>query len=146
MTITSYTYKIISTNPSIGAMEVEFSAAGYPTVLVGARMPYQGEDLDSLVRTFAPTEHWENVGRQVAEVAVGHEASYAAPEPQPPTVQDQIVALERANPITHRNLRDLTMVVAQIAGRLEGVDPMVNPAVQQLAALEAQIAALREQL
>lgn len=84
--ITSYTYKIVSTNPSIGAMEVEFSAAGLPTVLVGARMPYQDEDLDSLVRSFAPIGHWETIGKQFADVSVGHEAIVDVPPPEPPTV------------------------------------------------------------
>lgn len=68
---------------------------------------------------------------------------YVAPVPTP---LDQIAAIESANPITHRNLRDLSMTVAQIAAAVAGVDPMVNPAVQQLTALEAQIAALRAQL
>lgn len=68
---------------------------------------------------------------------------YAAPE-LPPAAQ--IAALEAANPITHRMLRDLSMAVAQIAAAVTGTDPMVNPAVQQVAALEAQIAALRAKL
>lgn len=75
----------------------------------------------------------------------------APPEPEPepvapPTPLQQIAALEAANPITHRNLRDLSMTVAQIAAAVTGADPMVNPAVQQIAALEAQIAALRAQI
>ena len=63
-----------------------------------------------------------------------------------PTPVDQIQALEDANPITHRMLRDLSMTVAQIAGVVTGTDPMVNPAVQQIVALEAQITVLRAQL
>jgi len=63
-----------------------------------------------------------------------------------PTPVDQIQAIEAANPITHRMLRDLSMTVAQIAGVVTGTDPMVNPAVQQIVALEAQIAVLRARL
>ena len=63
-----------------------------------------------------------------------------------PTPVDQIQAIEAANPITHRMLRDLSMTVAQIAGAVTGTDPMVNPAVQQIVALEAQIAVLRARL
>ena len=63
-----------------------------------------------------------------------------------PTPLEQIAAIEAANPITHRNLRDLSMTVAQIAAAVTGTDPLVNPAVQQIVALEAQIAALRAQL
>ena len=68
---------------------------------------------------------------------------YVAPVPTPLA---QIAAIEAANPITHRNLRDLSMTVAQIAAAVTGTDPLVNPAVQQIVALEAQISALRAQL
>lgn len=63
-----------------------------------------------------------------------------------PTVQDQIVALEAANPITHRNLRDLAMAVAAL-GELVTGQPAANlPMVQTIQSLEDQIAALRSQL
>lgn len=61
------------------------------------------------------------------------------------TPLEQIAAIEAANPITHRNLRDLSMTVAQIAAAVTGTDPMVNPAVQQIALLQTTIDALREQ-
>jgi len=63
-----------------------------------------------------------------------------------PTPIDLIKAIEAANPITHRNLRDLSMTVAQLAAAVTGTDPWVNPAVQQIMALEAQIAVLRAQI
>lgn len=90
--ITSYTYKIVATNPEMGAMEVEFSSPGLPTVLVGARMPYTDEDLDTVVRSFAPIGHWESLGKTVADVAVGHESAVdlTAEQPvvQPQTMQE----------------------------------------------------------
>ena len=74
------------------------------------------------------------------------EAEALRPVPPLLTPVDQIKAIEDANPITHRMLRDLSMTVAQIAGAVTGTDPMVNPAVQQIVALEAQIAVLRARL
>lgn len=74
------------------------------------------------------------------------ETSTLIPDEADQTTLQQIAALEQANPITHRMIRDLTMSVAKIAAAVTGVDPMVNPAVKQIAALEAQIAALRAQL
>ncbi len=62
-----------------------------------------------------------------------------------PTPLDQIAAIESANPITHRMLRDLSMTVAQIAAAVTGTDMMTNPAVQQITLLETQINTLREQ-
>lgn len=83
--ITSYTYKIISTNSDMAAMVVEFSAPDLPTVQVGARMPYVGEDLDALVRSFAPITHWESLSKQVADVPIGDEVVVnITPPPTPP--------------------------------------------------------------
>lgn len=86
--ITSYTYRITNVNKDIAAMEVEFSSPGLPTVLVGARMPYVGEDLDTLVRSFAPMAHWETFNKPVADVSVGHTAEVVIdpiPAPVPPS-------------------------------------------------------------
>ncbi len=75
--------------------------------------------------------------------------SYVIEETQPviaPTPAEQIVAIETANPITHRNLRDLGMTVGQIAGAVTGTDLLQNPAVQVIVAIEGQIAPLRAQI
>lgn len=76
------------------------------------------------------------------------EAEYLTAQPLPPepSPAEKIVAIEAANPITHRNLRDLSMTVAQIAAAVTGTDPMVNPAVQKIVSLEAEITALRAQI
>lgn len=63
----------------------------------------------------------------------------------PPTPLQEIATIEQSNPITHRNLRDLSMTVAQIAAAVTGTAPMTNPAVREIAALTAQIDALRAQ-
>ena len=76
------------------------------------------------------------------------EAEYIAAQPAPPEPNplEKIRTIEAVNPITHRNLRDLSMTVAQIAGVVTGTDPMVNPAVKEIVAIEAQIAVLRAQI
>lgn len=76
------------------------------------------------------------------------EAEFLALQPAPPepTPAEKIAAIEAAYPITHRNLRELSLTVAQIAGAVTGTDPMVNPAVQQIVAIEAEIAPIRAQL
>lgn len=63
----------------------------------------------------------------------------------PPTPIQEIAALEAAKPITHRNLRDLALAVADIASVITGKPATENPAVREIQELEAQIAALREQ-
>jgi hypothetical protein len=83
---------------------------------------------------------------QVTSVELTQAELDALPVPIELTPEQQIAALETAHPITHRNLRDLSMTVAQIAGAVTGTDPTVNPAVQAILALEAQLAPLRAQL
>lgn len=61
------------------------------------------------------------------------------------TPLDTITALESANPITHRMLRDLLLSVGQIAGAVTGQDPMANKAVRDVVALSSQIDTLREE-
>lgn len=58
---------------------------------------------------------------------------------------EQIKAIETANPITHRMLRDLSMTVGQIAGAVTGQDITQNPAVKAIIALNAKIDPLRAQ-
>lgn len=71
MTIENITYEITAANEELRCMEVVFRAPGYPDVLVGARMPFEGESLDSLIASFAPILHWEEISKQVVPVTVG---------------------------------------------------------------------------
>lgn len=74
------------------------------------------------------------------------EAEALRPTPPAPSVLDEIRALEAANPITHRHLRDLSRAVAQIAEAITGQPAATLPMVQEITALEVKIAALRAQL
>ena len=77
--ITTYSYRILSTNPALGAMTVEFSSPGYATVEVGARMPFVGEPLNEFMTTVAPIGFWLDSKKIVATVEVGASASVAVP-------------------------------------------------------------------
>ena len=68
-----------------------------------------------------------------------------ADAPLPPTPLQEISAIEAANPITHRMLRELTLSVAGIASAVTGKAPEENKAVRDILELEAEIAALRQQ-
>lgn len=70
-----YTYKIISTNPEARHMEVEFSSEGYPTVLVGTRLPLKGETLDDMLRLYAPIQYWNEQASEVSVPEVGSSGS-----------------------------------------------------------------------
>jgi hypothetical protein len=62
-----------------------------------------------------------------------------------PTPLEQIAAIEAAKPITNRNLRELALAVADIASAITGKPVDENPAIREIQALEAQVAALRAQ-
>ena len=76
---------------------------------------------------------------------------YPAIPETPPTPKEaalaQILAIEQANPFTHRHLRDafdaLTTVIAQVN---PAYDLTKVPGFQAVAAVEGEIAALRTQL
>jgi hypothetical protein len=66
----------------------------------------------------------------------------------PPTVQDQLNALDAANALTQRNLRETVMLMAEAFRQISGgaVDLSAIPGVAQVYAVEAEAEALRAQL
>lgn len=62
-----YTYEIADVNPDARVMEVIYRADGHQTVRIGARLPYKGENLDSIVRMYEPVAFWLE---QQAEVII----------------------------------------------------------------------------
>lgn len=69
MSIT-YNYEIISVNESANSMEIIYTADGYPTQHIGARLPYEGETVEGIVEMFSPVAMWleQNITKVVPEV------------------------------------------------------------------------------
>lgn len=74
MSIT-YTYRIINVDVPARCMEVVYSADGHQTMHIGARLPYEGEALEDVVRQYAPVAYWEEQTRSVLHVEVGAEGT-----------------------------------------------------------------------
>lgn len=66
-----YTYEIVSTNEQGRCMEVRYASAGRESVLVGTRLPFAGESLDSVVAEYAPIRYWADLDKQVELPAIG---------------------------------------------------------------------------
>lgn len=86
MTIT-YSYEITAVNQSARCMEIIYTADGHQTMHIGARLPYEGETLEDVVRMFEPVRYWEE--RQLAVVVpqvgeAGTLTSLSPPEPNRP--------------------------------------------------------------
>jgi hypothetical protein len=72
----AYTYEIVSVDEQAKCMEVEYSSEGYQTMRVGARLPFEGESLDSVIRSFAPVQTWAESSLSVTVPSVGHRGSF----------------------------------------------------------------------
>jgi hypothetical protein len=70
MSIT-YKYEIISVDAAARCMEVVYSAEGHQTMHIGARLPYDDETLEQVIRMYAPTMFWSSVLRGVIVPVVG---------------------------------------------------------------------------
>lgn len=53
-----YSYKIENVNAPAKAMEIVYTSEGRETQRIGARMPYEGESLEAVVRMFSPVNLW----------------------------------------------------------------------------------------
>jgi hypothetical protein len=70
MSIT-YTYQIIAVDEAARNMEVVYSAEGHQTMHIGARLPFEGEPLEAVIKAFAPVPLWLALVTPVVAPAVG---------------------------------------------------------------------------
>lgn len=91
MSIT-YSYEIIAVNEQARCMEIVYTAEGHQTMHIGARLPYEGETVEQIVRMYEPVRYWEEQQLAVIVPQVG-ETGTLAPLP----VQDQAPIQADAN-------------------------------------------------
>lgn len=85
MSIT-YSYEIIAVNEAARCMEIVYTADGHQTMHIGARLPYEGETLEQIIRMYEPVRYWEEQQLAVIVPQVGETGTLAPipiPEPQP---------------------------------------------------------------
>lgn len=77
-----YNYKIISVNEAARCMEIIYSSEGRKTMHIGARLPYDGEVLEDVIRMYAPTQYWAEQELTVVppEIGLSGDISYAYDE------------------------------------------------------------------
>lgn len=66
-----YTYEVVAVDNAANSMEVVYSADGYETLHVGVRLPFEGEELATVIDLFAPIAFWESATAVYQSVAVG---------------------------------------------------------------------------
>lgn len=77
-----YTYQIIKVDEAARCMEVVYSADGHQTMHIGARLPFEGEALEDVIKAFAPVPLWLELARPVQVPVVGVQGT-VGPEPKP---------------------------------------------------------------
>ena len=67
----TFTYEIVNVDENARCMEVVYSSEGRQTVHIGARLPYEGESLESVIQAFAPVPFWREQETPVVVPEVG---------------------------------------------------------------------------
>ncbi len=83
-----YKYTIISVDAEARCMEVVYEAEGHKTMHIGARLPYEGEQLEDVIRMFSPVAYWLEQQAAVVVPTVGSTGVLAPVVPVEVTVQE----------------------------------------------------------
>lgn len=70
-----YTYKIINADKTARCMEIVYTADGHETLHIGARLPYEGEELEAIIRMYAPISYWIEKTKNVIVPEIGYTGS-----------------------------------------------------------------------
>lgn len=73
----TYAYTIINVDESARCMEVVYSAEGHQTMHIGARLPFEGEALEDVIKAFAPVPLWIELATPVVVPPVGASGTLA---------------------------------------------------------------------
>lgn len=74
-----YSYTVTRIDQESKCMDVEFVAEGFEPIVVGVRLPMLGEDVDAVIKAFAPRSVWNPPVVEYATVAVGTSGSFVEP-------------------------------------------------------------------
>lgn len=75
MTTVDYTYEITRVDPEAKSMDIVYTSEQYGSITVGARMPWEGETVESVVRSFSPVRFWIESDQAVGQVWLGYQGS-----------------------------------------------------------------------
>lgn len=67
----AYSYEVKTVDSDAGFMEIEYTADGKEPILVGAHIPYEDDDFDAVVASYAPYSIWIEQSSVKATVDVG---------------------------------------------------------------------------
>lgn len=66
-----YTYEIVRVDEQSRVMDVVYTHEVHGQMLVGVRLPFQGEDLEQVIRSFSPAPRWRELELPVVAPGTG---------------------------------------------------------------------------
>lgn len=75
MTTINYSYEITRVDPENKAMDITYTSEQYGSITIGARMPWEGETVDDVVRMFSPVRYWVEKEQATSQVWLGYSGS-----------------------------------------------------------------------
>jgi|688.fasta_scaffold506833_2 hypothetical protein len=82
----TYSYKIIAVDKEARCMEVIYTSEGYPTMHIGARLPFENESLEDVIAIFSPVAYWRENRLNVTVPDIGANGLITAPSTIAPTL------------------------------------------------------------
>jgi hypothetical protein len=76
-----YTYEILNVDQAARCMEVVYSSDGRQTMHIGARLPFEGENLEAVIQMYAPVVYWREQELPVAPPQIGAKGVITLEEP-----------------------------------------------------------------
>lgn len=84
-----YTYEIVSVDPAARCMEIVYSSEGRQTMHIGARLPFEGESLESVIDMHSPVPLWLAQEAPVVVPQVGTTGTVIPAQPLAPQDNSQ---------------------------------------------------------
>lgn len=83
----NYSYEIVLVDAPSKCMVVKYTAEGFPPMQISTRLPYEGEDVEAVIRHYAPVSLWVLSKTPVVAPELGTKGEVKAPEPPPVTFE-----------------------------------------------------------
>ena len=89
-----YSYEIVLVDSASKYMVVNYTAKGFAPMQIGVRLPYEGEDVEAVIRKYAPVNLWVLNNTPVVTPVAGVKGMFNASAP--PSLEEQIAVFDAA--------------------------------------------------
>lgn len=87
-----YTYEITRVDEQARVMEITYTHEVHGSILVGARLPFEGESLEEIIRAYSPAAYWRELELPVVIPSTGILGEIdESPQPQPQNLRGEVI-------------------------------------------------------